>query len=345
MLPPAPFTYRVTRRAFLQAALLSPLLARAAQCAAPAKFADPSPVWEIPLRVVQIVDSQGNAEFARSDFALWTPVLLAAHMAEVNGLFAPAGIKFTFDAKTAIQTGDFETRRDDFLFVDFDPVFSGPELKNHDKKPPEKNRILRQSGLQKIANEKPHRLTLITRRGSEWRWDTEAEKWQFGVGYSRGGDATDGNPATLTGTNVRIWAHELGHEMGLPHTSRDAVDFPSALVSADALSAACQAYLDAGGSAAHPEYGIDGDVEAGVFDTLPDPGLGFWQATDLTETTITLRLKNRPPLPVLVSRSNIMAALPGAKNFTPGQIAVMRRTAEKWVRRVRAASPVRGDRA
>ena len=321
------------RRAFLHSLLFAPVigsvigprLARAAAQTRPAPAPASHSTLFLPLRIVQMTDSQGNAEFAGGDTVLWTPALLDKQIARKSTRCSQnAQITFTLDAAR-----DFETRRDDFLFVDFDPIFSGPALKNR-AQPPEKNRVARENGLQAIADETPNRLTIITRRGSNWKWDADGEKWQFGIGYSKGGSLLENTPATISGTAPRLWAHELGHELGLLHTSRDGADAPSALDTEAKISAACQAYLDDGGDPNHPEYGIDGDLSSGVSDTPPDPGVGFWKTKTGLQATVTLRLAGRAPQQILVSRNNLMAATPGPGNFTAGQIALMRSAAQKW---------------
>jgi hypothetical protein len=186
--------------------------------------------------------------------------------------------------------------------------------------------------VQKLADERPDRLTVLVHRGSEWRWDARLHRWEFGVGFSYGGALRRGKATCLRvcSTQAWVWAHESGHTLGLPHTSKDGVERPSALVTPEQIAAACEECLDKGGDSEHPEYAIDGDHHPGVNDTPPDPGLGFWEnSRDLTRR-ITHNLRGRPPLELLVSRDNIMAANGGNGGFSPDQIAVMRRRIEEW---------------
>lgn len=287
-----------------------------------------APLIEIPLRVIHVLDSQGNAEFSGGSRQVLSSASVEKHIAAMNEIFRPAKIRFTFDPK------EFETRRDNYLCVDFDAPGEKQKLDDYTVKPSEPGREERMKAFQTVANERPDRLTVIVHRGSDWRWSLRTHQWTYGAGFSRGRPkprgAGQGHYIRATSMGPSMWAHELGHAFGLGHTSRDNADVPSKLKSEEQISRACQEYITKGGDSKHPEYAIDADFAYGVTDTPPNPGMGFWISPRDRSRIITLHLPGREPLSVFVSRDNIMASGAGNDRFTNDQIRVMRRKAEQW---------------
>lgn len=286
-----------------------------------------APWIEIPLRVVHVVDSQGKAEFSDRTTAVLTPATVEQKIAAVNELYRATKIRFTFDPK------DLEIRRDDYLNLDSDAPVAGIDVSRREVKPRETGQREHVEAFEAVGQERPDRLTILVHRGSEWRWDDRSLKWVSVVGFSRGGIGIrpDGRGVIrISATDHTVWAHELGHALGLQHISRDGVDAPSRISSEKEISRACQEYLARGGNPAHPENAIDGDYLAGIRDTPPDPGVGFWGDSRELSRIVQITIPGREPFPLFVSRNNIMAPKAAVGGFTNGQIAVMRRIAEWW---------------
>ena len=283
------------------------------------------PMLDVPLRIIHILDAQGEAELADNSHAVLTLSAAKRQIAAVNELFRPARIQFT------LASNDFEIRKDDYLNLDFDAPALDVITSLRSAKPIEVGKRERLRAFQRIADEQRGKLTIFVHRGSEWQWNTKAQKWEFTTGFSHGQFSNRrASFATMTNHVARVWAHELAHTFRLPHTSKDGVDNPSNLVTEAQIGAACEEYLAKGGDQNHPEYAIDGDYQLGIKDTPPDPGLGFWgNSRDLTRV-IQLRLSGRKPFPLLVSRNNIMGAIANFGGFSPDQIGVMRRRIELW---------------
>ncbi len=286
------------------------------------------PLIEIPLRIIQMLDARGNARLEGGIRTVMTAEIAAAQVAQINRIYQPTGIRFTLDVD------DFETRRNDYLNRDFDDPPADIKVNNHDEKPKEIGRSERLLLFRKVGEERKDRLTIIVHRGSEWQWEERQQKWLLGEGVSLGGSVLRNSPPRVCSAAPRVWAHELGHTLGLPHTSTDDVRFPSTLTNVAAVTVACQEYVDKGGDPNHPEYAIDGDRRAGIEDTLPDPGLGFWRGSEAVKAQIEIRLRNGEPVSLTVSRDNIMGAIAHYGGFTKGQITVMRRRAETWLAQV-----------
>jgi len=244
----------------------------------------------------------------------------------INDLFRPCKIRFT------LALSDYEVRQSDYLSTDFDPPAANLIVNNRNVKPIELGRRGHDQGFQKLASEQHDRVMILIHSGSEWRWNDRLQSWKYDVGFSHGGDllAKTGPYLRVTSTIPRNWAHELGHLLGLPHTSKDGYDAPSKLLTSKDISIACEKYLAQGGDIKHPEYAIDGDYQVGVYDTPPDPGLGFWENTSALTKVIQISIAGRSPFSLLVSRNNIMAALPFNGGFSFDQIMVMRKRIALW---------------
>jgi hypothetical protein len=287
-----------------------------------------APILEIPVRVVQILNAQGEAEFdTTGKQPVYTVETLQKQLSAVNVLFASAKIRFTFAPE------DFEVRRDNYLYYDHDLPASNLLLTNKSVKPAFTGEPEHIKAFMKLGMERPDRHTIIVHRGSNWVWSDWENVWEWVPGISRGGTGIrpDGSGAIrVTSISARVWAHELGHSLRLPHIGRDSVDNPSGLANPDLIQAFCQEFLNKGGEVLHPEWAMDGDIWAGVTDTAPDPGMAFWRDTKKLSAFVTLQMRGQESKTVFVSRNNIMAAQCDYGGFTNGQIAVMRRRAEAW---------------
>ncbi|MBC8134836.1 MAG: hypothetical protein H8F28_03000 [Fibrella sp.] len=287
-----------------------------------------APIIEIPIRVLHILDSQGTAEFTDRSRTVLTQALVEKQILAVNELFRPARIRFVCDPK------EFETRRDDYLDLDFDAPAQRVRSGSADSKPAEIGLAEHLKAFQTVADERPDRLTLIAHRGSEWRWSERAKTWSVRLGVSHGGYGlrTDGRGYYIRTSSMkpRVWAHELGHALGLYHTSQDSVVRHSKTLDEVMIATACLEYIASGGDKEHPEHAIDGDYRTGVRDTPPNPGIGFWGTSRDRSRIIPLNLPGRETLYLFVTRDNIMASADGNDRFTNDQIRVMRRKAESW---------------
>lgn len=288
-------------------------------------------VIEIPARVIQILDSQGDNRFADGSREILSAASVEKHMSALNEIYSPAKVRFTFNPK------EFETRRDDYLYTDFDTPGEKVQIDDRESKPPQTGREERMRAFQKVADERSDRLTVIVHRGSDWRWNARTQKWIYSAGYSRGRPkprgANQGHYIRVTSMIPKIWAHELGHAFGLGHTSRDTADYPSNLVNEALISTACQEYVAKVGSDKHFEHPIDGDYASGVTDTPPNPGIGFWENTQDRTRMIMLHLTGKDPVCLFVTRDNVMASSSGNDRFTNDQIRLMRRWAGVWQRK------------
>jgi hypothetical protein len=286
-----------------------------------------APMIEIPLRVVHVLDAQGKAEFSDRSSAVLTPSAVQKKIDVINEMYQATRIRFTFDAK------DFETRRDDYLNLDSDPPAAGTKVTDRDSKPKATGTWEHLRAFEEVGAERPDRLTILVHRGSEWWWDERSQKWIFAVGFSRGGNGIQPNgrgTIRVSATENSVWAHELGHALGLPHISKDGVDIPSNITSEAEIGRVCGQYLARGGNPVHPEYAIDGDYHVGIRDTPPDPGVRFWGTSRELSRVVQVTIPGREPFPLFVSRNNVMAPKTAVGGFTNDQVAVMRRTAEWW---------------
>ena len=119
------------------------------------------PMLDVPLRIIHILDAQGEAELADNSHTVLTLSATKRQIAAVNELFRPARIQFT------LASNDFETKRDDYLNLDFDAPTLDVITNLRSAKPIEVGKRERLRAFQRIADEQRGKLTIFVHRGSE----------------------------------------------------------------------------------------------------------------------------------------------------------------------------------
>jgi hypothetical protein len=280
----------------------------------------PNTDWiDIPVTIVQILDDTGQAGFFGNDQAAFTEQSAASMLREVNQFFAPARIQFTLSPRRA-----FEYKRSTLLYFDFSPVKNLSEYTDKSQKPPENGRSERTDLFRKLVLERPKTLHIFLRRGLEHAWNPQKGAWEERVGFSRG----DSQFVRLASKDARVWAHELGHLMGLPHTCREGVDAPKDFGTRAAVESALSEFANNNPSE-DPFRVFDGDVDLGIEDTPPDPGPSFWKAIGKPSVTLTLNINGRQRTNFF-DRRNIMHATAELGGFSKDQITAMRSIAGFW---------------
>ena len=225
---------------------------------------------DVRIRAIRMANNDGSNPTAI------TPANIVTWVTTANKVFAPAGIRLLFD-----PASDFETRNDTRL-----------------------NQLVGDSGLQPdvdaiatadaIANESPNRIVVICRTP------------RTGVKGAGGGFAGYPERRVVMGAfdpnGTTLFAHELGHYFGLPHTFRHVVETTA---KAELLFATLGNDLAA----------LDEDAGL-VSDTPPEMIISDQNAG--TNTSIVFAGKT-----IQFLRSNVMSyyrpLTPEAKTITPGQ--------------------------
>lgn len=237
----------------------------------------PLPTISMRVRAVFVGDDNGSRRVQI------TPSQVLQWVNKANEILASAGIQLTFNP--AFGSGDVE--------------YLNSTLINNLESNTQANWSTMVAAANAVAAQTPERMTVF------FRWGPNASP--TGGGFSWTDLNFIGMPGfsgtTVCGVqNIGLFAHEIGHYLGLPHT------FTGIYAS---VSAAQTAYINAGRDAA--VFNNDGRDE-----TEPDPFVNT-SATQCSATSVTL-----DGTVFTLPRSNAMSYYHPISDFTPSQSATMR---------------------
>jgi len=215
---------------------------------------------------VQILQNDGSAAFFGNNETPLDSQQVSEILGQVNAYFNSAGIRFSLHG-----AADFESRRSNYLNLDFDVMTDRELLTNPTKKPPRLNEAKHDAALLALARERPDRLSIIAHSGGDWYWNGKRRLWEARPAISMGKSSF----CTVSSKRPMTWSHELGHLLGLPHVGRDSIFAPTTFDTVDKIQGAIDRFAEKQPDR-NPIDAIDGDVELGIADTPPDPGAAFW---------------------------------------------------------------------
>jgi hypothetical protein len=242
-------------------------------------------VHQLRFQAVQVSDDDGGRQ------APLTIETVRDWLQYANRIFASTNIQFVFDASPGTQ--DFVTLRSTAI----------NDLSPHNDNMP----------WQSIRAANEYAARFPGKVVGFFRWGDGSAGTGNGYGDSANNfilmpGSVPGNSICGTSPNIGLFAHELGHFLGLPHT------FPAAY---DDIGRAESAFLQGGSQRSV----FDGDR---ITDTNEDPFI-WSNGCDTSQTTVTLWTQNSQRVDFVLPRTNIMSYYVKAANtevFSPGQANV-----------------------
>jgi hypothetical protein len=314
----------------LQAAARTP----SGQALAPAGAAAPAARADLPIHTIRI-HAIRTANDDGTEAATIRPSEIARLVRVTNEIYAPAGIRFAFDA-----AADFETRCDTRLNQDL-VVLRDPALCRRPEVPPPTDEGAIVAARTRAAARFPDRLVVFFRYGTKLMFDAQAGHWV--AGPASGGFSSADDPFVVMWQampEANLLAHEIGHYLHNRHTFGPR---PRTIAEAAAL---IREYVEQGGRPREAGLRVfDYDADS-VSDTPPDAGdeifaaagkdrcgvAEAWIEIPVTFSDGTTRTYRLQP-----DRGNIMSYFKDCAGFghhlSPGQIARARAALETGNRR------------
>lgn len=293
--------------------------------------AAPTPVYSIQLVAVRTADSDGSDANQISNDEIVDLV------AEANGIFAEAGIQFSFDPDTDVVNVSNTLLNNDCTIPE------GVDATNPQKKPPCHKTPNRNARENYALNLYDGKVVVFFRSGgpeivysaAEGRW-TNAGAGTFSFSsscahYLAFGDYPD-NETDLPQRD-RLLGHELGHYFHCAHTFGPTPD------TIDEVEEKIRAYVEGPSTNRPKSEGLNAFNGDGLSDTPPDPGPNLWTEVygdrcDATNPVVTVDWKESSgstKYTLAPDRGNPMSyfmSCPPADHFSPQQIAKMRNAVE-----------------
>lgn len=273
----------------------------------------------VPVRFVQVLDSSRHIRFFPSDDVPLNENSAKAILAQVNTFYAPAKVRFD-----VIPEFTFENLTSDYLSADIDPIPNLGSYSDQTQRPPQTGRTERNEEYRKMSIARKMGLCIYMRSGLEYAWNLRQNRWEPRLGFSRG----DREYVRVASKDPRVWAHELGHLFGLPHTCREGVDAPKQFSTRESIDQELTRYAKANPDR-DPFDAFDNDSDIGVTDTPPDPGPSFWNVFKTSPVTLQFNV-NGSEKSVTFDRNNIMHAQADKGGFSTDQMSLIRESAKFW---------------